>query len=74
MVLRTHLCSTGGPIEHVSLRCLLGHVFLMPVADLTRAQPITDETVQVSPGTDDATSRPYPTLTRPAHTPATRWE
>lgn len=26
--------STGGPIEHVKIRCLLGHGFVMPVAML----------------------------------------
>jgi hypothetical protein len=35
VVRRMHLCSTDGPIEHVSLRCLVGHVFLMPAAGLT---------------------------------------
>ena len=34
VVRRTHLCSTDGPIEHVSLLCLIGHVFLMPAAGL----------------------------------------
>jgi hypothetical protein len=35
VVRRMHLCSTDGPIEHVSLRCLVGHVFLMPAAGVT---------------------------------------
>jgi hypothetical protein len=35
VVRRTHLCSTDGPIEHVFLLCLIGHVFLMPAAGLT---------------------------------------
>lgn len=34
IVWRTHLFSTDGPIEHVSVRCLIGHVFLMPAAGL----------------------------------------
>lgn len=35
IVWRTHLHSTDGLIEHVSLRCLIGHVFLMPADGLT---------------------------------------
>ena len=35
VVWRRHLSSTDGAIEHVSLRCLIGHVFLMPTAGLT---------------------------------------
>ena len=35
IVWRTQLLSTDGPIEHVSVRCLIGHVFLMPATGLT---------------------------------------
>lgn len=28
--------STDGPVEHVHVRCITGHVFLMPVAMLAR--------------------------------------
>jgi uncharacterized protein YbaR (Trm112 family) len=34
IVWRTHLSSTDGAVEHVRLRCLAQHVFLMPAAGL----------------------------------------
>lgn len=35
---RPHLLeSTNGPVEHVRLRCVVGHYFHMPTEGLTRA-------------------------------------
>jgi hypothetical protein len=37
IVERFTLTSTGGPLEHVAVRCLDGHQFVMPVDGLPRA-------------------------------------
>lgn len=36
VVHRSTLQSTDGPVEHVKIRCISGHGFLMPVDDLAR--------------------------------------
>lgn len=45
VVWRRNLASTDGPTEHVSLRCLVGHLFLMPAAGLIPmcVQPLAED-------------------------------
>ncbi len=31
--------STDGPVEHVKVRCIAKHWFMLPTSDLERAQP-----------------------------------
>ncbi len=31
--------STDGPVEHVQVRCIAKHWFMLPTSDLQRAQP-----------------------------------
>jgi hypothetical protein len=36
IVHRTVLQSTDGPVDHVKVRCITGHILLLPTEDLTR--------------------------------------
>lgn len=36
IVHRTVLQSTDGPVDHVKIRCITGHVFMLPTEDLAR--------------------------------------